>query len=131
MNGKKEENRRVGQTGESIACRFLENKGFSVIARNYRRKFGEVDIIAQKGSTVHFVEVKSARFLAIPDVTRENEGYRPEELVHPGKLKKIGMVANEYMANKPENLDFQIDVIAVFLDEAKRVGRCRFIENVN
>lgn len=128
---KKEENRRIGQIGEGIAAKFLEEKGFSIIGRNYKRKFGEVDIIAKKGNSIRFVEVKSSRYIAIPDVTRENGGYRPEELVHPMKLKKISIVANEYMADKPEKLDFQIDVIAVFLDEARMVGRCRFIENVS
>ena len=128
---KKEENRRIGQIGEGIAAKFLESKGFSIIGRNYKRKYGEIDIIAQKGDSIRFVEVKSARYIDIPDVTRENGGYRPEELVHPLKLKKIGLVANEYMAGKPQHLDFQIDVVAVFIDESRRVGKCRFTENVN
>ncbi|MBI4068153.1 YraN family protein [Candidatus Kaiserbacteria bacterium] len=131
LPNKKEENKRIGRIGEGIAQKFLENKGFFVLARNYKRKFGEVDIIAQKGRVVHFVEVKSVRSTQGGDVTRENGGYRPEELVHPGKMRKISMVANEYMAHKPENLDFQIDVVAVFIDEARRIGKCRFSENVN
>ena len=131
MQNKKDENKKIGRIGENIASKFLENKGFFVLSRNYKRKFGEVDIIAQKGKIVHFVEVKSVRSAQSGDVTRENGGYRPEELVHPGKLRKISMVANEYMANKPENLDFQIDVIAVFIDEVRRIGKCRFTENVN
>lgn len=132
MIGKKEENRRIGQLGEGIARKFLEGKGFSILTTNYRKSFGEVDIIAQKGRVVHFVEVKSVRSIAPKgDVTRENSGYRPEELVHPLKLRKIGMVANEYMASKSENLDFQIDVVAVFIDEGRRIGRCRMTENVS
>ena len=131
MYNKKEENKRIGNIGEGIAVKFLENKGFFVLSRNYKRKFGEVDIIAQKGKVIHFAEVKSVRSAQAGDVTRENGGYRPEELVHPGKLRKISMVANEYMANKPDNLDYQIDVVAVFIDEARRIGKCRFSENVN
>lgn len=128
---KKEENRRIGQIGEGIAAKFLENKGFTIIDRNYKRKFGEVDIIAKKGSVVHFVEVKSTRYIAIPGVTRENGGYRPEELVHPKKLEKIRRVGEFYINKNKKNLHYQIDVIAVFIDEARKIGKCRFTENVN
>jgi len=126
---KKEENRRIGQIGERIAQKFLENKGFSIIGRNYKLKFGEIDIIAQKGRSIHFVEVKSAR---APNgmVSRENGGYRPEELVHPMKLKKISQVASIYMENKSQDMDYQIDVVTVSIDEQKRIGKCGFIENV-
>src|SRR5262245_59787617 len=120
----------TGNLGETIACKFLEQKGFKVVARNYRRKFGEVDIIATDGSCVHFVEVKSVHADLGKRNSRENKNYRPEELVHPLKLRKIGLVANEYMANHERELDFQIDVIAVFIDRNRRVGRCRFTENV-
>lgn len=128
---KKEENRRIGQLGEGIAAKFLESNGFTVIERNYKRKFGEVDIIAKKGAVVHFVEVKSTRYMDIPDVTRENGGYRPEELVHPKKLEKIRRVGEFYINKDSKDLHYQIDVIAVFIDEARKIGRCRFIENVN
>ena len=130
---KKQENRRIGQIGEMIAQKFLKNKGFSIIGRNYKLKFGEVDIIAQKEKSIRFVEVKSVRIPRHLDVTRENsrEGtYRPEELVHPMKLKKISQVASIYMDGKPQDIDYQIDVVTVSIDEAKKVGKCRFIENV-
>ncbi len=131
MGGKKKENKRIGKLGEYIACKFLKNKGFFTVERNHKQKFGEVDIIARKGNVLHFVEVKSARSIDIPDVTRENSDYRPEELVHPAKLRKIAMVASQYMDKMPKSMDFQIDVVAVFIDESRKIGRCRFTENVN
>ena len=49
----------VGRIGEGIATQFLERKGFRVVARNYRKPWGEIDIIAEKGGIVRFVEVKA------------------------------------------------------------------------
>jgi putative endonuclease len=132
FRSKKVENRRIGQIGEVIAARFLERKGFTILERNLKYKFGEVDIIARKGNNIHFVEVKSVRM----HVSRENynsdshETYRPEEQVHPEKLRKIRSVASVYMENKGKGLDCQIDVMAVFIDEARKVGKCRFNKNV-
>jgi len=51
--------RKTGDLGESIACRFLINKGFSIVERNYLKKWGEIDIIAKKDGKAHFIEVKS------------------------------------------------------------------------
>ena len=131
MFNKKEENWRIGQIGESIATKFLESKGFSVVDRNVRYTFGEVDIVAKRAQIVHFVEVKSIREANVSRETSTGGGYRPEELVHPAKLAKIARVANVYMDRFSANTEYQIDVIAVFIDEERRVGRCRMTENVN
>ncbi|MDX9802372.1 MAG: YraN family protein [Spirochaetia bacterium] len=48
-----------GKSGEDKACKYLEKKGYTVIARNYRSKKGEIDIVAKDGSFLVFVEVKS------------------------------------------------------------------------
>jgi Holliday junction resolvase-like predicted endonuclease len=55
--------RQTGDIGEEVACKYLENKGFSVMERNYLRKWGEIDIIAQKdingAKRLYFIEVKT------------------------------------------------------------------------
>lgn len=121
--------RDVGNVGESVACVFLERKGFRVIARNYRKPWGEVDIIAEKGGTVRFVEVKSVHRDVLPDISHETGGYRPEEQVHPKKLAKIARVAETYMAERRDDREYQIDVVGVFLNEKTRSARCRLYEN--
>ena len=50
---------KTGATGESIAEEFLQRKGYKIIEKNYRRKWGEIDIIAEKGNEVRFIEVKA------------------------------------------------------------------------
>jgi putative endonuclease len=121
----KTEKRRVGDIGENIACMFLGKHGFEIIDRNYLRKWGEIDIVAKKGSVWHFVEVKSAS----GSVTRET-GYRPEENVHPQKLKRLYRAISTYMLEKRIDADWVLDIVTVRVDEEKRVGRCELLENI-
>lgn len=122
----------VGKLGEDIAARFLESKGFRILARNYLKPWGEIDIIAEIGPTVRFIEVKSVSRVTLPDVTRESSvgNYRPEEMVHPAKLRKVSRTAELYMAETGDKREYQIDAVGVFLDTANRKARCRLYEQV-
>jgi putative endonuclease len=112
----------VGRSGEDIAAQFLERKGFNILGRNYRKPWGEIDLIAERGGVVRFVEVKA--------VSRESKGYYPEELVHPSKLEKVARTAATYMAENKDNREFQIDAVTVVMDEKTRTARCRLYEQV-
>ena len=69
-----------GQLGEIAASKYLENKGYKILGRNFHSKFGEIDIITQEGKTLVFVEVK----------TRWNKAYGyPQEAVSPKKIRSI------------------------------------------
>lgn len=121
----------VGRLGEEMAAQFLKKKGFKILERNYRRQWGEIDIIAEKGDSVRFVEVKAvSRESMANDVSRETSGYRPEERVNPSKLRKVARTAESYMAERGDERDFQIDVVGVFLDLKTRRARCRLFEQV-
>ena len=97
----------IGRKGENLACGFLKKQGFAIIGRNYLRPWGELDVIAQKGNDLRFVEVKT--------VSRESSG-RPEDNVHPEKLRKLGNTIQAYMAAHPRVEDWRFDVITVKLD---------------
>jgi len=121
--------RQVGDIGEEVACKYLENKGFSVVERNYLRKWGEIDIIAQKSAggakRLYFIEVKT--------VTREpGAGYRPEENVHPAKLARFHRAIQTYLIDHkvPEEVEWQVDVACVYLDMATRKARVEVLENI-
>lgn len=116
--------KRVGKIGEDIACTFLERKGYKVIGRNYRKPWGEIDIIVEKLGIVHFVEVKA---ISVPDFSREI-GYRPEELVDGRKLRKLARTAALYMESKGDQREFQLDVVGVLLNASTRTARCRLFE---
>src|SRR3989338_3683782 len=53
------EKQRIGNIGEELACMFLVKQGFTIIERNYKKKWGEIDIMAKKDKILHFIEVKT------------------------------------------------------------------------
>jgi putative endonuclease len=128
--------RALGDTGEEVACKYLINKGFSVIERNYLKPWGEIDIVAEKAEKLHFIEVKSVSREASAwpkaGVTREPGGYRPEENVHPAKLKRLHRAIQTYLLDHkvPEGKEWQIDVICVYLDFSTHRAHVEVLENV-
>lgn len=125
----KSETSRTGSLGEEVACEFLKRKGFVILERNYRKPWGEIDIIAEKRGVVRFVEVK-AQTGQLEKLSRESNSYRPEEQIHPIKLKKIVRTAQLYMEDKGNDKEYQIDALAVILDPITRKARCRHYEQI-
>jgi putative endonuclease len=125
----------LGRIGENCACEFLRKAGYSILDRNYLKKWGEIDIVAKKGKRVHFVEVKSvSRSLApVPDVRHEtHDSYRAEDNVHPWKLQRLGRVIQSYLLEKdiPDEVDWQFDVAVVHVDMSKRISRVTMLSDI-
>jgi Predicted endonuclease distantly related to archaeal Holliday junction resolvase len=117
----KSEKRQFGDIGENVASTFLEKHGFEILERNYLRKWGEIDIVARKGSQLHFVEVKS--------VSIESK-IRAEENMHPGKLKRLHRVIQTYLLDKKVDADWQLDLAVVKIDEKNRKATVEMIDNI-
>ena len=123
----------TGTTGESVAGKWLENKGYFIIDRNYKRKWGELDIIAQKNEILHFVEVKTVSRRSFGGhFEQEINNYRPEDNMHPWKLKRLRRALQTYLLEKYKVKEppWQFDLVCVFLDQEKRVAKVRFMENI-
>jgi len=123
--------RKVGDQGEEVACKYLANKGYFVVERNYWKPWGEIDIIAEKGSILSFIEVKSvSHALQENDISRGT--FRPEENVHSAKLKRLHRAIQTYLLEKkvPETKIWQIDVACVYLDFSTKMARVQLLENV-
>ncbi|MBI2476056.1 MAG: YraN family protein [Candidatus Taylorbacteria bacterium] len=123
----------IGTLGEAIASRFIINKGFTVVSRNYRKKFGEIDIIAKKSGKIHFVEVKTVSRENLKETAPESgDGFRPEDNVHPWKLKRLSRAIQVYLSeNKLEDeADWQLDVVTVMLDVKNKVARVKMLEDI-
>jgi putative endonuclease len=120
--------RQLGDTGEGVACKYLKNKGFSVLERNYLRPWGEIDIIAQKAKKLYFIEVKSVSH----EMSRGGSRYRPEDNVHPAKLKRLHRAIQTYLLDHkvPDSTEWQIDVACVYLDFSTRKAHVEVLENV-
>lgn len=97
-----------GKEGEELACRYLRRRGFAIEARNYRCRYGEVDIVARRGKTLVFVEVKSRG--------RTDYGF-PQEAVDGRKQKRLRLVAQHFIQQQlrlsGDDCFFRFDVIAV------------------
>ncbi|MDP2651476.1 MAG: YraN family protein [bacterium] len=119
--------RKLGDVGENIACEFLKKRGFEILDRNYLRKWGELDIVAKKGGMVRFVEVKS---VSRENVTHGTNSYRPEDNMHPWKLKRLGRAIQTYLLEKNIESDWQLDVITVQINTTTRHARVELIENI-
>ena len=117
--------KKIGALGENMACRFLVKRGFRILDRNYSKKWGEIDIVAEKDKIFRFIEVKSI-------VSYETNRYRPEENVHYQKLKRLSRVIQTYLLDKKVSYEteWQIDVLAVFLDLNNKKAKFRFTENI-
>ena len=106
--------REFGNESEELATRFLEEAGFSIVERNYyARKMGEIDIIAEKGGVLHFIEVKSS-----------GKSFDPVYNLTPSKLQKVINSAHYYLKVKKLDLPFCIDALLV------RRGEVELIENI-
>lgn len=95
----------LGRWGEKQAEAYLNDRGFRLLARNYRNEFGEIDLIVKEEDSLVFVEVKTRR--------GEQFGY-PEEAVNKLKQKHLIECAQGYLQEYDEDeLDWRIDVIAI------------------
>lgn len=118
--------RKIGDIGEDIAERFLVKQGFTIVSRNFLRKCGEIDIICKKSEKLFFIEVKT--------VSRETESklideYRPEDNIHPGKLKKMERTISLYLAESEFDGDWEISFVTVELIESTRTAKVRFLRD--
>ena len=126
------EKRKIGDIGENILVKHLVKRGYSILDRNYLKKWGEIDVVAEKGSILHFFEVKS--------VSRETSGqqypvfanYDPEENVHPWKLKRLSRAIQTYLLEKDidDDKEWQVDIAAVFIDFKAKKAKIRITEDI-
>jgi len=114
----------LGFLAENIAARYLEDGGYEVIDKNYRKPWGEIDIIAQKDGVVVFVEVKSSG--------REAEGLEPELRVDWKKEAKIKRVAAFYLEQEFGDMEreWQIDIISITFDKNDKKAELKHFKNI-
>lgn len=95
----------IGRSGEKAAAKYLQQQGYTILEKNYRVSGAEVDLIAQTGETIVFVEVK----------TRGTDEYgMPEEFVHKSQRRRIIRAAKVYTADeKYVDCYVRFDIIAL------------------
>lgn len=97
----------TGDHGEKLAAGFLVNEGYEILETNFRYQKAEIDLIASKGDTLVFVEVK----------TRKNNAFGyPEEFVDEKKAEMVLSAAEFYIYENDWTGDIRFDVISILLD---------------
>lgn len=95
--------------GEEEACRFLKKNGCKIVDRNYRVRTGEIDIVARRGNTLLFVEVKTRLTAAFA---------QPYEAVGFRKRKSLKAAAKVYVQERNvRDVEFRFDVISITLND--------------
>lgn len=128
------EKQRIGRLGEDEATRWLKKEGFKIIERNYWKLWGEIDIIAQKGQALHFVEVKTV-CLERGELARFDR-YEPEDNIHPWKLKRLSKAVESYLLEKygdkdEEDPDWQMDALCLYLEKgSEKVLKIEYLEEI-
>lgn len=121
----KQLNKILGKIGEEIAVKFLEEKDYRVLERNYRTKFGEIDLICFKNGVLVFVEVK---------LKQGEEFGTPEEMIDNKKLSQIQRMANLYLVDNPKaskkHESYSIDAVCIVLTSSGDVERINHYENI-
>ena len=111
----------TGKWGEDIAVKLLEARGYVVLQRNYRTRYGEMDIVTQFGEILIFVEVKTR--------TNRNFGF-PEDAITATKRAHLEATAQAYLQDHPDfNGEWRIDVIAIEQKPGSELPEIEWFEN--
>ncbi len=111
----------TGKYGETLAVAYFSEKGYNIIHQNWRNARFEVDIIASKTDTLHFIEVK----------TRRTKKFGlPEESVSPKKIKNLIDASAIYLHENPQWIKIQFDVLAITLGKSVEENEYFLIEDV-
>ena len=113
--------RSLGDWGEDKAQRYLSDQGYQLLARNWRTREGEIDLVIEQDLTIFFIEVK----------TRKTDRFgSPEESITPGKQKRLMKTCLAYLQEDHyENRDWRIEVVAIEAMRSGEITRLDHYEN--
>lgn len=108
-------NQELGQLGEDLATSFCRKQNFKIVKRNYRCRFGEIDLIASQGNVLHFIEVKNRTRDLIPG----------RYAVNASKQRHIGQSAQNYLLENQLSNDYLVSFDVIEITD----GKIEFLEN--
>jgi putative endonuclease len=114
-----------GSWAEEYVAKSLKKKGYIILDQNYRKPWGEIDIIAEKKGIIVFIEVKANQ--------KRVTGFEPENRVSEKKLQRLYRAIETYLASKnySPNCERQIDIIALTLEQERGVVEIKHFKNVD
>lgn len=118
----------IGVLGEELGCRYLKDKGYTILQKNYcnagGRRVGEIDIVAERKGELVFVEVKSRLGFEGSDIL-------PEVSITRDKLRKLERIAQCYLREKHrEDNQYHFDALSVLYDRQQKKASIRHLEHI-
>lgn len=111
----------IGKMGEKIAEKYFLDHGYEIIAKNFRKRTGEIDLIAKYKKRIIFIEIK----------TRKNSYFgEPQESINKNKIKKIYITGISFMRENDLRMPLQIDVVSIKLNEYNILKSLTHFKNV-
>ena len=128
MPHNKPKNVSMGELGEELACRYLKDKGYKILTRNFSNRrgvrLGEIDIVASQGKCIVFVEVKTRR-------QGSQEALPPEANINRTKLHRLQKIAEIYLKDqRQERTPYRFDAVSVLYDEFDKRALIKHIESI-
>lgn len=123
----------TGALGERLAARYLTERGLTVVEMNVTRSYGEIDIVARGTSgRLHFVEVKTLSYDSreLLEAAVQARHYNPEDHVDERKIKQLKRVAQAWLSPNTEQVEWQIDVLAIRIVPREKYASVNYLENV-
>lgn len=124
---------KVGFMGEDLAVTWLSGHEFVIQDRNYRKKYGEIDVIAlDKSQVLHFIEVKTVSYETKRELDNavSHETWRPEEMVHLRKRVRLKRVIEVWLLEKGYGDKWEIDILTVRVVPREKYARIKLLKNV-
>mgnify|MGYP000023703035 FL=1 len=117
--------KRIGDCGEAVAARYLKTHGYKIVAKNFRSAHGEVDLVAESGDALVFVEVKTRKDCA----ARFDDYGLPCEAVNAEKQRHILYTARIFLEKHPTDKYIRFDVVEIYRSEDGKSTRVNHIES--
>jgi len=102
------EHNELGKFGEELAVEFLQQNGYDILETNWIFQKAEIDVIAQKDSTLAVIEVKTRSSIAFG---------LPQDFVKPKKIQLLVKAVNEYIVSNDLDVNVRFDIIAIYKEE--------------
>lgn len=119
----------IGKIGENLAKEYLENQGYKIIEQNYKTKYAEIDLIAEKYEGLLGLNRSKLVFVEVRTKVGENFG-SPEDTINKAKLWKVLQNAKTYSAFKNWQGSARIDAVCIVLNQDFSVNRLTHHENI-
>ena len=114
----------LGFVAEGYVAQYLKSKNYKILDHNYRKPWGEIDIVAEKDRILIFVEVKAN--------SSNVAGFEPELRADRVKMQKVVRTARTYLLDKKYQFDqeWQVDIISITFDKSRGVAKIKHFKNI-